>query len=276
MLRTAFMVVALQVALIQTALTQDRTLIAEGDYAAKRTDGDKVLAHWKLWQLSTGGYEAVESGAKYVTITQTFRFDARFMPVGYSFQLGPLPKAVTDQYPKAPTLYPMGVSCEYQPHELRCESDSNGHHSVASIPAETPYVFIPGELYSLDFTWFLTGVVHLVERNDSGDGVVNVYAMTDSDTNHNEIALKADAPIHLVFTGEENAFVMGKIQEVRKYEGWGGSELSVLRVTAQGLVALISGKSSPTVGFAMSNYTEQVPWESPFHPVRHAAPPSPK
>lgn len=269
MLRIAFIFVTLLPVLSRPAVTQDGTLIAEGDYAAKKRDGDKVLAHWKFWRLSTGEYEAIEaSGA----LTQTFRFDAQFMPVGYSFRLDPHPRALTN--PRVPTISPMGVSCEYKPRELRCESDYKGQHSAASTPAEAPYVFIPGELYTLDFTWFLTGVVHLVERNDSGDGVVNVYTMTDSETNHSAIALKADEPIHLAFTGQESEFIMGKTQEVRKYEGWGLPEFSVLRVTAEGLVALIGGKSAPTVGFAMSNYTELVSWESPFHPVRLVAPPS--
>jgi TonB family protein len=263
--------VALLVAFGQPALTQDSTLIAEGDYAAKGASADKILAHWKLWHLSGGEYEAVESSAKNVATTQTFRFDAQFMPIGYSLKLGPLPKAVTDRNPNAATFYhPLSVSCAYKPQELRCESDYNGRLSVASLPTKAPYVFVPGEFYSLDFTWFLTGVVQLIERNDSQDSVVNVYVMTDSETNHNGIGLKADQPIRLIFTGEESALVMGKTQEVRKYEELGPSEVSVLRVTSQGLVALMSGKSTPTVGFGMSNYKEHVPWESPFHPVRHA------
>jgi hypothetical protein len=107
----------------------------------------------------------------------------------------------------------------------------------------------------------MTGVVRLASRNGAKDGVVNVYAMTDG-AKVGDIGLKPDSSMKIVFTGEESAQVMGKTQVVKKYE-WASNDLSVLRVTAQGLVASLSTRSSPEVGFAMSGYKEDEPWGPP-------------
>jgi TonB family protein len=268
--RFTFLLLSFTLVFCRFTPAQDRTLIAEGDYAAQRKEGEKILAHWKLWHLRNGEYEAVESTTRNALITQTFRFDARFMPIGFALKFDRLPKVELDRHPEvAANFHPMSVSCDYKPDQLSCATEYDGRNSVSSVVAKAPYVFIPGEFYALDFTWFLTGVVHLIERNEASENVVNVYVMADSETKHDEIDLKPDVPIRLTFTGTEKAAVMGKTQEVRKYEGWEPAELSVLSVTSQGLVALMSGKSTPTIGFGISNYIEHEPWVAPFHPVLH-------
>lgn len=272
MLRIALIALLFVVTFSVTAFTVDRALIAEGDYAFQKVNETKVIAHWKLWQLDDGEYEVIESSTKTPENTQIFRFDAQFMPSGYALTLGPLSKAQLDRSPAAKTFYhPMSISCDYQPQKLTCKTEYDGHSSVSAIDAKAPYVFLPGEFYSLDFTWFLTGVVHLIENQGTRDSFVNVYVLTDNEANHNSIAFKADKPIRLTFTGDETALLMGKTQEVRKYE-WEKTELSVSRVSSKGLVGLISGRESSTTGFAMSNYIEYVPWESPFHPVLRVVP----
>ena len=110
----------------------------------------------------------------------------------------------------------------------------------------------------MDLAWFMTGVVHLAS-SATANGIINVYALTDG-TKLGEIGLKTDIPMKIVFAGEETAEVMGRTQIVRKYE-WGANDLSVLRVTSEGLVAMLSGQSAPALGFAMSNYKEYEPWE---------------
>jgi TonB family protein len=274
MLRFTFILVSFALLFAQFAQSQDRTLIAEGDYAGHRKEGDKILAHWKFWHLHNGEYEAIESTTRNALITQTFRFDAEFMPIGFALKFDPLP-AASNQHPSVPAdFHSMSISCEYKPDELSCGTEYNGQNSISSIPAKSPYIFFPGEFYPVDFTWFLTGVVHLVERN--AKDTVNLYTIGDEQTKEDEIPLIPDTPIKLWFTGTETASMMAKPQQVRKYEVSGSTELSVLTVNSQGLVALMSGKSNPTVGIGISNYVEHEPWVSPFHPIlRPSLPPEP-
>jgi len=270
--RFTFLLLSFALVLVRSAAAQDRTLMAEGDDAAQRKEGEKVLAHWKLWHLQNGEYEAVEPTTRNALITQTFRFDAQFMPIGFALKFDP-PPAASDRHPNVPAdFHSMSITCAYKPQELSCETEYDGRNSVSSIPAKAPYVFFPGEFYPIDFTWLLTGIVHLVERNDAKENFVNIYTISDKQTKEDEIPLKIDSPIRLTFKGTETASVMGKVQEVRKYEGLGPAETSVLRVTSQGLVALMSGKSTPTIGFGISNYVEHEPWVAPFHPVLHPSP----
>jgi TonB-like protein len=267
MLRTALVGLLFVATFGKTAFTVDRALIAEGDYAFQKTDETKVVAHWKLWQTERGAYEVVESSTRSPGITQIFRFDARFMPSGYALTLGPLSEAQLDRNPAAKTFYhPMSVSCDYLPQKLTCKTEYGGQSSVSAIDTNAPYVFLPGEFYSLDFTWFLTGVVHLIEHQSTRNSAVNVYVMADNGSNHS-ITFKADKPIKMNFTGEETAVLMGKTQEVRRYEQSGTAALSLINVTEKGLVGLISEKDRPTTGITIANYIEYVPWESPFRPV---------
>jgi hypothetical protein len=239
----------------QTLLAADRTLAAEGDTIARTKTGDTPLAHWQLWHLSNGDYEVVDTSVKNASSVQIFHFDSQFLPIGYTKKFGPISKP---QVPNFPAIPGQTISCRYESRKLSCDAESSeGHKSTASIAAETPYVFT-GEFYDLDFAWFMTGVVRLASRNGAKDGVVNVYAMTDG-AKVDDIGLKPDSPMKIVFTGEETAQVMGKAQVVKKYE-WGSNDITVLRVTAQGLVVSLSKRSDPAVGLAMSSYKEYEPW----------------
>src|ERR1039458_3236117 len=214
----------------QTLLAADRTLAAEGDTIARTKTGDTPLAHWQLWHLSNGDYEVVDTSVKNASSVQIFRFDSQFLPIGFTKKFG---SVSIPQLPNSPTFPGHTISCQYGSRELSCDDESSeGHQSTASIVAKPPYVFI-GEFYDLDFAWFMTGVVRLASRSAAKDGVVNVYAMTDGAKVGN-IGLKPDSPMTIVFTGEETAQVMGKTQAVKKYE-WRSNDVSVLRVTAQGL-----------------------------------------
>lgn len=208
--RFAFSVVSFALLFVHFAQAQDRTLVAEGDYSAYREQGEKILAHWKLWQLRTGEYEAIESTTKSAVITQTFRFDAAFMPIGFALKVDALPGELEQHSKVMGDFHPMSISCEYKPQELTCGTEYDGRNSTTSIPAKFPYVFLPGEFYALDFTWFLTAVIHLIEREDVKGNEVNGYTLEDNRTKGNQIDLKADGPIRLTFTGNETAVVMGK------------------------------------------------------------------
>ena len=176
-------------------------------------------------------------------ITQIFRFDAQFLPIGYVLNLG--------QNSRVADYSPMSISCKYETQELRCDIEYTGTKSTKSVPAKQPYVFAPEEFYGLDFAWFLTEVVQLAERSKAKETVVNVYIMTDTETER--LALKPDTPISLVFKGEESVEALGKTQTVKRYDVRGIGESSVLKVTSQGLVISLGG-------FGIGNYKEYEPW----------------
>jgi hypothetical protein len=235
------------------ASAKDRTLVAEGDYIWTKT-GDKPLSHWQLWHLSDGNYEVVDTSTKNASSVQIFRFDPQFLPIGYTKKVGPITKP---QGSSVRVIPGWTLSCQYEGRELICDATSSeGHKSTTSIAAKPPYV-VMGEFYDLNFAWFMTGVIRLASRNGAKDGVVNVYALTNGDR-ADDISLEPDSPIKIVFTGDETAQVMGKTQVVKKYE-LELNDLSVLRVTSQGLVVSVSN-GSDQVEFAMTGYKEYEPW----------------
>jgi hypothetical protein len=236
--------------IIPIASAKDRTLVAEGDYIARTKTGDKPLSRWQLWHLSGGGYEVVDTNIKNASSVQIFRFDAQFLPIGYTKKSG--------RMAKPPASGAATISCQYESKKLSCDAESSeGLKSTTSISADAPYV-VTGEFYDLDFAWFMTGVVRLALRGGANDSVVNVYALTDG-AKAGDIALEADNPIKIVPAGEETAQVMGKTQVIKKYE-WGSEDVPVLRVTAQGLVVSLTNGSDPAIGFAISGYREYEPW----------------
>ena len=245
MKRTGPVVFALVLVVLQSAFGSDRKLVAEGDYSAQVQDHIRPLSHWKLWHLSDGGYEVVDSSTNSSSV-QRFRFDAHFAPIGYSKEQGPVVASI----PNLPQVPGFSVACEYKTKELRCDADwSDGRKSSASIPAQSPYVVI-GEFYDLDVAWFMTSVVHLASSRGAKDGVVNVYALTGG-TKPYEIGLKADRPMKVTFVKEEAAEVSGKTQLVKEYR----SNLGVFRESAQGLVVSVS-KGAEHSGFVVANYKE--------------------
>jgi len=193
-------------------------------------------------------------------IVQAFYFDAQFLPSGFSLTIDTRPTIPATERGTLPfAVYPTIISCRYSTQDLSCETEDNGKKSAISIPAKQPYVLVPGEFYALDHTWLMTAIVRLTQHNHSEDNAVNVYIMLDN-------KIHPGQPIQLTYAGTETANVMGKSQPMTEYEVWTGSEpgawvltkLSVLRVTSQGLVTSVSGKSDP--GFAMSNYKEYESW----------------
>jgi len=231
----------------------ERTLVAEGDYVGQTKDGGKLLAHWKLWRLGSGEFEVLESPVKDASVIQIFRFDDKFLPIGYTLK--------TERSPARPgqVASSMTVACQFKPQELQCDTEYDGHSASASIPAKQPYVFQPGEFYGLDFCWFLTGIVRLSSHSKENEPV-NVYVMTDREGHVGEISLEMDNPIKLNPEGEETAEVLGKTQVVKRFEGSGLDELSELRAISKGVVASVGSKSNPSIGFALSNYKEYEPW----------------
>lgn len=196
---------------------------------------------------------------KNASSVQIFRFDPQFLPIGYTKKSGSIP---VPQIQNFPAIAGWTISCQYMIKELSCDAESSeGHKATTSIAAKLPYVFT-GEFYDLDFAWFMTGVVHLASRYGAKDGIVNVYALTDG-AKVGDISLRPDTPMKIVFAGEETAEVMGKAQVVKKFE-WGSNDFPVLRVTAQGLVASLTRKSDPAIGFEVSNYKEYEAWGTPF------------
>jgi TonB family protein len=244
---------------------QDRTLLAEGDYVALAKSRAKPLSHWKLWRLNNGEYEVTDSSLRNVSAIQTFRFDSKFMPIGFSKKASPrdLPDS---RFPKVPGYE---ISCEYKAEQVICETASgNGTQSTQTVPVVPPYVVV-GEFYDLDFTWFMTGVVHLASSGKTSNGLVNVYALTGG-KNATEIGLKPDKPIQIIPEGDGTALAIGRLQPVKKYR-WESGNMPQLVGTDQGLIVRLNMTTNPEIGFAIDNYKEYAPWGEPFRDISNVA-----
>ena len=75
--------------IVQNSVRPERTLIADAEYVARNGKETKTIAKWKLWHLNSGGYEVIESFARNSAVTQTFRFDPKFLPIGHSLGFSP-------------------------------------------------------------------------------------------------------------------------------------------------------------------------------------------
>jgi hypothetical protein len=258
MARFVLFLLGFAAAISQIATGADRTLIAEGDYVAQSEKGSKPLAHWKLSQLNSGDYEVTESFVNSPVVTQTFRFDAQFLPIGYAIKIDPASPAYAHSHPNLPTT-PAGFSCVYKGDELACDSEYEGKKSKGSVRAKQPYIVVLDEGWYADLTWLLTGAVRQMEHTGTRETTISVYVIKD--TKPDEITLDPDKPMTLAFVGEERANVMDKMQTVRRYEERGSADHLVLLVTRDGLVASLGGKANSAAGFAMGNYKEYKPLE---------------
>jgi TonB family protein len=249
----------------EVAPAQSRTLLAEGDYVALAKSGAKPLSHWKLWHLDDGKYEVIDSNTRNPAAIQVFRFDSKFMPIGFSRKTGPL-DLPDSRLPKFPASE---ISCDYKAKELSCETISgDGTRSRQTAAAVPPYVVV-GEFYDLDFAWFMTGVVHLASSGVASDGFVNVYAMTTG-SSPTQITLRPDKPIQIISDVDESALALGRTQRIRKYrvESDNGR---ILTGTEQGLIVRLSPASNTELGYAIDSYKEYQPWGVPFGNMSNVA-----
>ncbi len=257
MMRLLLILLGLVLGLNQIAAAQDRTLVAEGDYVAQSENGSKPVAHWKLSHLTNGEYEVTESFVRNPYAKQIFRFDAQFLPIGYSIAINPRPG---QSVPSRPDLHPASFSCTYKTNELACDGESEGRKSHASIAVKEPYTVAVDEYWFVDVTWAFTGVVRQMQHTGARGALVNTYLIKDNDTGG--IALSPDTPMKLAFVGDEKENVLGKMQTVRRYEVRDSADHSVLLVTMDGLVAaFIPNGKADSERFAMGNYQQYKPLE---------------
>jgi hypothetical protein len=126
MMRLLLLLLGFASCLGQICAAQDRTLIAEGDYVAQSESGSGPIAHWKLTELTSGGYEVTESFVNNPYVTQIFRFDAQFLPIGYSMSINPVPGPYTRP---RPDLHSTSFSCVYKADEVTCDAEYEGRKS---------------------------------------------------------------------------------------------------------------------------------------------------
>jgi TonB family protein len=232
----------------------DRTLLAEGDYVELAKSGSKPQSHWRLWQLDSGEYEVVDESLRNASSVQIFRFDSNLMPLGFTKKAGPVDSS-DHRFPGIPGYE---ISCDYKPNRLTCTSSGNSNQSISAQP---PYVAL-GEFYDLDTAWFMTGVVHLAFAKKTEAGLVNVYSISGA-SGPLGISLKTDRPIKVTFQGDDTAYVLDRIQPVKKYR-WTSRNIPILIGTPQGLIVRLTTESDSEAGFAINNYKEYKPWGIPF------------
>jgi len=237
----------------QTARAPDRILVAEGDSVAQTKQGVHPLSHWKLWRLSDGGYEVVDTSLKDASSVQIFQFDAQLMPTGFTKSVGIRPQTQSNSSSRG-----LSISCRYKTNELSCTGESpHGKKSSISIAAEAPYVFM-AEFYDLDFAWFMTGVVNLASSGNARNGLVNVYFLADGAT-PGEIGLEADQPIRITPV-EQVSQPDGMPHALKEFKWEGQNDFPVLRVNEKSMVVSLTSRANPEMSLAITNYKEYAPW----------------
>ena len=248
----------LSIIFVIPGLAAERTLVAEGSYAGHRSGGTEPYDSWKLWREADGTYMAevvAGSGARITgQLVQTFKFDRQFLPSGYSLSLARVKEG--DK---------ISLSCRRDGGKLSCDTEFKGKTSSTSANVKGPCLVMVDDFTGLDIPWFFAASLRIFDANNR-HGKVDGYVLKEKSLG--QVLLEADDSDadQMVFTGEERVEVLGKPQTVRRFEFGtslpaqtneaGESEVWVVRVLANGLVASMSMKGLPGSGFELAEYKE--------------------
>jgi len=134
-------------------LAADRTLLAEGEYVQHTKDGTAPYDHWRLWQESDFTFSAEVESAKLPAFVQTFYFDSKFLPSGYSLTL---------TGPKEGDK--IGMTCHQKNDTLACETSFEGKTSSTSTKVSGPCLVMVDEAPALDFVWAFAAMLRMPQR----------------------------------------------------------------------------------------------------------------
>jgi hypothetical protein len=249
------MAFAFLVAAACPCLAQEKTKLAEGEYAitnGKPGNIGKALDHWVLWKLKDQNLQ-VESRLDMPAgkAVQEFLFTPDLKPIGYSVSLytkgGPGEK---DQR--------LFLSCQLLPKLIKCKEEMRGQEedndAFELSVKESPYAFLPGKFYALDFSWFFVELI----QNQRGDIERPVYALAETDSGKGKIELDETEKIHWI--GGETVTVMGKSVPANKYEL--KDTFRMWTVASNGMVLVVE----PTDGEGRWELTKFKSYSSTFMP----------
>ncbi len=153
------------------------------------------------WRPDLSG--RVES-AKLPAFAQTFYFDSKFLPSGYSLTL---------TRPKEGDK--IGMTCHQKSDTLSCESSFEGKTSSTSTRVSGPCLVTVDEAPGLDFLWAFAAML----RMPSAGAPNPICGYVLKEETLGAISLTSNSSSErIVLAGEQTAEILGKRQTVRTYE----------------------------------------------------------
>jgi len=249
-------------------LAADRTLLAEGEYVQRTKDGTVPYDHWRLWRESDSTFSAEVESAKLPAFAQTFYFDSKFLPSGYS---------LTIARPKEGDK--IGMTCHEKNDTLSCESWFEGKTSSTSTKVSGPCLVMVDEAPGLDFLWAFAAILRMPSAGTQDP--ICAYVLKEETLG--AISLKSNSSSErIVLAGEQNVEILGKHHPVRTYEVgnngpviWGEirgndptvhkhvvghNDIWVIKVLSSGIVVSMSAKDASNGGFELAEYKEYRQW----------------
>lgn len=249
-------------------LAADRTLLAEGEYVQRTKDGTVPYDHWRLWQESDSTFSAEVESARLPAFAQTFYFDSKFLPSGYS---------LTVTRPKEGDK--IGMNCHQKDETLSCESSFEGRKSSTSTKVSGPCLVMLDEAPGLDFLWTFAAMLRMPSAGTPSP--ICGYVLKEETLG--AISLKSNSSSQrIVLAGEQTAEILGKRQTVRTYEvgnndpvTWGEirgkdstdhklvvghNDIWIIKVLPSGIVVSLSVKDSSNGGLELAEYKEYRQW----------------
>lgn len=231
-------------------------------------DGTIPYDHWKLWQESDSTFSAEVESAKLPTFAQTFYFDSKFLPSGYS---------LTVTRPKQGDK--IGMTCHQKNDTLSCESLFEGKTSSTSTKVSGPCLVMVDEAPGLDFLWASTAMLRMPSAGTPNP--ICGYVLKEEALG--AISLKSNSSSErIVLAGEQTTEILGKHQTVRTYEVtnndpiiWeeirgkdptvhqhvvGHNDIWVVKVLPNGIIVSMSVKDSSNGGLELAEYKEYRQW----------------
>jgi hypothetical protein len=249
-------------------LAANRTLVAEGEYVQRTKDGTVPYDHWRLWQESDSTFSAEVESAKLPAFAQTFYFDSKFLPSGYSL-------TVTRQKESDK----IGMTCHQKNDTLSCESSFEGKTSSTSTRVSGPCLVTVDEAPGLDFLWAFAAILRMPSAGTPNP--ICGYVLKEETLG--AISLKSNSSSErIVLASEQTAEILGKHRTVRTYEvgnndlvTWGEirgknptvhkhvvghNDIWIIKVLHSGIVVSMSIKDASDGGFELAEYREYRQW----------------
>jgi hypothetical protein len=216
------------------------------------SEGSKRYDDWKLWQEQDGEFsaEVVASPEAYPqgpTLTQIFRFDQEFLPIGYSLIAA-----------HSGTADRMSLTCRSDLKSLTCRTEFKGKVSSAVTKTQGASLVVLDDFVGLDQPWFLTAFFRIAQQNRQSSSV-DVYVLKEKAAE--ELVLELDSPpTEFKASDEKTTEAPSKTQFARSYEIGPKDEPQIVKVASNGLVVNTGFKGAKHLLFELVGYKQYKQW----------------
>lgn len=216
-----------------TCLAQEKVKLAEGEYTVSKSGKPEMIGRtfdrWVLWRLKDKNVQAqIELEDVGGRLVQEFRFTPDFKPIGYALSASMKPdKKAGDEGNR------FSLSCKLMPQFIQCGEELNGKKDACELSVkESQYVFMPGEFYGIDLSWFFVSVI----QNESRDIERASYVLGESGSG--QPVIEPDEPLKIHFAGPDSVVIMGKTILANRYEL---EDFKVWVLPSNGMVLAVAG-----------------------------------